>query len=169
VDGPAQPSPGHGERAARRRAVERGKGGASSPRRGTARRCARELWRPARRRRRRHSGRGVAPTAAMARWRARDWARGAGCGRFWRRRGRLLLWNLAQAFRRRSTMASWRVGPPEQRRWARSWAAGWTRARPPRSWRGARPSSRGPRKGESGARPSGGGGRGGEGGWGGPA
>jgi hypothetical protein len=70
--------------------------------------------RPARRRRRR-PGRGAAPTAAMA----RNCARGAGCGQFWRRRGWLLLWNLARAYQGRSTVASWRVGPPEQRR--RAW------------------------------------------------
>jgi hypothetical protein len=64
------------QRAARRRAVERGKGERAHLGE-TQRGAAQRVRRPARRRRRR-SGRGAAPTAATTRRRARSWARKLG-------------------------------------------------------------------------------------------
>jgi hypothetical protein len=94
--GLAQPSPGHGGRVPCRHGKRRGgewwieEGGelTSVVRRGTVRRCARGLRRPARRRQWRHSRRAAAPTSVMVRQRvrsrrgevawARNWARSTG-------------------------------------------------------------------------------------------
>jgi hypothetical protein len=198
ASGPAQPSPDHGERAARRRAVERGKGGRAHL--GEAQRVAAHA----------SSATRMATAAALRAGRGSDGgdgeaeseveARRGGGGReiaqesrvvrFWRRRGRK---KLRRAVRGRCTVESapWRAGPAEQWRrralgvharsrgpargkgeagaLARSWAEQWTRAGP-RGWRGAGSwaASRRPKKGGGGAGPSGGE-EGGEGGRGGPA
>jgi hypothetical protein len=93
---------------------ERGRAhlGGAVRRRGTARCCARGLWRPARRQQWRHSGRGAAPTAVLARQRARSrqgeavWARN--CARSTGSTG------FGRCTVGVGELAPWRVGPPEQ-------------------------------------------------------
>jgi hypothetical protein len=129
ASGPAQPSPGHGERAARR-AVERGKGGRAHLGE-TQRGAAQRVRQPARQRRR--SGRGVAPTAATTRRRATNWARGAGFRPILGRRGRLLLWKFAWSVWEE---AQWRPGTWAQLTAAAAGARRSTRGRARRArWR----------------------------------
>jgi hypothetical protein len=103
--------------------------------------CARELRRPARQWQRRHSGRGAAPTAVLARRRARSrqgeaaWARN--CARSTGSTG------FGRCTVGVGSLAPWRVGPPEQAaagveppthgardraRWARHGWAAWAGA-----------------------------------------
>jgi hypothetical protein len=120
ASGPAQPSPGHGERAARRRAVERGKG------------------------KRAHLGDGGgAPGGAWLR--RRFVARKLGDGRKKLRVGRLLYRNFARSVceETQCVLASWRVGPTGQRRrqarnrlHARSRWARWLGHGAEQGWRG---------------------------------
>jgi hypothetical protein len=130
---------------ARRSMVERGRGrvhlGGAVRRRGTASRSARGLRRPTRRRQRRHSGRGAAPTAVLARRRARSrrgevaWARNCARSTSSTSFGRCIVGV--------GDLAPWRVGPPEQAaagaepstrgasdraRWARHGWAAWADA-----------------------------------------